>query len=368
SARPYISQIEQNLEDAYHKYTNELQVKPYTSGLAKLVVEVYEFPGKKNFLMGYTAPEMAIELNANYLDQESVLMATPAHELFHKVQYNYGYRTKWFVNGEHNHNHDEKDVHDEEDDGHDNIFSWFAEGTAAWAEYYIANTVSESLKIKSMYFEPQVPLFKHASESFPFWDFFFNHIERFKDKRQTVHPMNVVLENLLKTEGKVLQTVVNSINQYDKSVNDIDDVFAIFCNYRRFIDETSYTPELKQEVKSLFNNKLKKLRNEQVYTASVKPLACNYYYKSRIKFDNLKNLEFTIESENQDDCLICELALNREKNPKRLKFDPLKKCYTITISEKDNLLNGKNNELILMVNGKMGKANKYTYMLSHSTK
>ncbi len=94
-------------------------------------------------------PEGPIELNSSvWKRMPSIRQSTSAHELFHKLQYAYGFKTRWVP---------------------DKPMLWFTEGTAAWAEVFVWGRVSRSCKIEDMFKDTNVDLYQAEDMALPFW-------------------------------------------------------------------------------------------------------------------------------------------------------------------------------------------------------
>jgi len=97
-------------------------------------------------------PEGPIELNSSvWIRMPSIRKSTSAHELFHKLQYAYGYKTRWPP---------------------PNPVLWFTEGTAAWAEVFVWGRVSRSCKVEDMFKKLNMGLYDAEDMALPFWIFF----------------------------------------------------------------------------------------------------------------------------------------------------------------------------------------------------
>jgi AAA+ ATPase superfamily predicted ATPase len=81
----------------------------------------------------------------------SIRQSTSAHELFHKLQYAYGYKTRWVSR---------------------KPILWFTEGTAAWAEVFVWGRVSRSFKIEDMFKDTSIKLYEAEDMALPFWIYF----------------------------------------------------------------------------------------------------------------------------------------------------------------------------------------------------
>lgn len=103
-------------------------------------------------IRGQTTPRGAVDLNRDFLQavagNESVIRALCAHELFHRIQYSFGFRTIHAASAP---------------------FMWFTEGTASRAEFAVAGTVMSEAK-NSAFWRLAGPGFFEASYfTMPFW-------------------------------------------------------------------------------------------------------------------------------------------------------------------------------------------------------
>lgn len=366
----FVDRIADNLERALETYKNELNVTPYWPHQnSAIVVEVYRFFGRLSTFKGYTYPNYAIEINESFLGIENgedndPLEATPAHELFHKIQYNFGYKTEWFKPSTHEHIEGVTHSHsDDEPDDHfhnEEIFSWFSEGTASWGEYYVTQNVSNLTKISSMLQSPETPLFKNNAESLPFWNFVFNHL--FTAPYDTVHPMNILLNQLKQTKGKVLTTLLDTVKKADNDIKNMNDLFMRFCNFRRMIDIIEIDGR-EQSFRSVINSANSSLFDMENEYLDVSPLACKYH--SHEFYDPLQEGErilIKVVPEDAKDCLICELAVNKQPTTYRLKYKKSDKTYRIILDSTDFNV-AQIESITLMVAGKMGPNEYYAYQL-----
>jgi hypothetical protein len=98
-------------------------------------------------------PEGPIELNSCvWSKMPSIRQSTSAHELFHKLQYAYGYKTRWGPPKE--------------------PILWFTEGTAAWAEVFVWGRVTRDCKMEDMFGNIDIDLFDAEDMALPFWIYF----------------------------------------------------------------------------------------------------------------------------------------------------------------------------------------------------
>ncbi len=71
-------------------------------------------------------PDGPIQFNSHaWVNNSGIRKPTSAHELFHKMQYAYGYKTRWKPQ---------------------KPYQWFTEGTAAWSEVFVWGRVSRNLQ------------------------------------------------------------------------------------------------------------------------------------------------------------------------------------------------------------------------------
>ncbi len=97
-------------------------------------------------------PEGPIELNSSvWMKMPSIRQSTSAHELFHKLQYAYGYKTRWPPC---------------------KPLAWFTEGTAAWAEVFVWGRVTRDCKIEGMFYNPCIDVYDAEDMALPFWIYF----------------------------------------------------------------------------------------------------------------------------------------------------------------------------------------------------
>jgi hypothetical protein len=136
-------------ERAWDKLTGLFGRRPYVApGKSKVEVifkdlECYAFADP---------PEGPIELNSSvWMHMPSVRQTVAAHELFHKFQYAYGYKTRWLPQ---------------------RSILWFSEGTAAWAEVFVCGRVTRNCKMEDMFMDASLDLYRAEDMSLPFWIYF----------------------------------------------------------------------------------------------------------------------------------------------------------------------------------------------------
>jgi hypothetical protein len=137
------------LEAAWDKLTGFFGKEPYLPpGKSKIEVvfkdlECYAYADP---------PEGPIQLNASvWMKTPSIRQTTCAHELFHKIQYAYGYKTRWAPSPP---------------------VEWFSEGTAAWAEVFVWGRVTRSCKMEDMFKDVDLDLYNAEDMALPFWIYF----------------------------------------------------------------------------------------------------------------------------------------------------------------------------------------------------
>lgn len=136
-------------ETAWEKYTALFHREPYAPpGTGKIEVifkslECYAYADP---------PDGPIELNsAVWTSMPSIRPTTCAHELFHKLQYAYGYKTRWAPRPP---------------------VQWFTEGTAAWAEVFVCGRVTRNCKLEDMFTDVGLDLYEAEDMALPFWIYF----------------------------------------------------------------------------------------------------------------------------------------------------------------------------------------------------
>jgi hypothetical protein len=188
-----VYQTLRDLEDAYNKYFELFEREPelYTfSPLLENVIEIKfsNIPGR-----GVTSSAWRwIEFSSQaWIDSRgSISRPTSAHELFHRIQYTYGYRTL---------------------PGHETD-DWFGEGTASWAELFVWNQVSSASKVSHFYDFPEQDLVEYfvtenPGKSAGFWFFWDSHLlpgehamkhfmEAYQRNGKIEETLNVLLEKV----------------------------------------------------------------------------------------------------------------------------------------------------------------------------
>jgi hypothetical protein len=190
------------LETAWEKYSSLFGRSPYTA------------PGKNKVEVVFRdidcygvadPPEGPIQFNASaWVKNCGIRQPTSAHELFHKLQYAYGYKTKW---------HPQRP------------YMWFTEGTAAWSEVFVWGRVSRTCKVDEIFKNTKLDLYDADDMAMPFWIYFVqgNHD----------HPDNELMVQLLQN-CEQLQNEKLALNKVIKeNYGPVDKFFAAFARERK---------------------------------------------------------------------------------------------------------------------------------------
>lgn len=136
------------LETAWTNYNSTFGRPPHLANGASKIEVVFRDIAEA----GSTTVNGPIELDSpTWNAQPGKRQPTSAHELFHRMQYAYGYRTTWIPSGS---------------------FQWFSEGSASWGEVFNWRRVSLSHKITSLFTNPDLNLWAASYRALPFWIFF----------------------------------------------------------------------------------------------------------------------------------------------------------------------------------------------------
>jgi hypothetical protein len=201
-----ISETGDFLEQAWTRYNTAFGRAPYVSpGQTKIEVVFWDIGG-----YGVTTPGGPIELDApNWISQPGIRRPTSCHELFHRMQYAFGFRTTWTPSG---------------------AFQWFSEGTASWAEVFMWQAVSRAEKITDLFTNPDLNLYNASYSSLPFWIFF--------DTRQRDTPDDLPMLGFLQkyeASGNAMQSLAQAIDE-DWPPNNVygqlDTFFSLFARDR----------------------------------------------------------------------------------------------------------------------------------------
>jgi len=192
------------LEQAWAKYTELFARCPYTAP-GKYKIEVV-FRDMDCYGVA-DPPDGPIQLSAgvwNDPKNNGVRRSTSAHELFHKLQYAYGFKTKWNL---------------------EKPYRWFTEGTAAWAEVYVWGRVSRAEKVDELFKDTSMDLHEAEDTAMPFWIYFVrgNH----------EHPNNQLMRKFFEACER-LQDENLALNEVIKETyGSVDDFFKAFARDRK---------------------------------------------------------------------------------------------------------------------------------------
>ncbi|MGB0683454.1 MAG: hypothetical protein ACPGOV_12125 [Magnetovibrionaceae bacterium] len=118
-----VQEVGSFLEDAYARYKDTFGKKPYRGNAAihkRIAVQIYDFPD----YYGFTTVNGPIALHASTMrEYKQSRRAVPAHELFHRIQFAFGYRVDWAPTDA-------------------SSFQWWTEGSAAWAALWVTGDVA----------------------------------------------------------------------------------------------------------------------------------------------------------------------------------------------------------------------------------
>ncbi len=153
--------------------------------------------------------------SATWVSSPGVRQPTSAHELFHKLQYAFGYRTKHTPSGN---------------------YKWFSEGTASWAEVFVWQRVSGAYKILDLFSNPDLDLYSASYRALPYWIFFES---RQKDSSSD----NAIVDLLNKYESLDSSSIYPERTAYAEVIDEdwpennvygqADHLFALFSRDRR---------------------------------------------------------------------------------------------------------------------------------------
>jgi hypothetical protein len=151
------------LETAWEKYASLFGRHPYTApgnDKVEVVFRDIDCYGVAD------PPDGPIQFNAAaWVKTPGIRKPTSAHELYHKVQYAYGYKTKW---------HPSKP------------YMWFTEGTAAWSEVFVWGRVSRTCKVDTIFKDTKLDLYEAEDMAMPFWIYFVRGNEENPDNQLMV--------------------------------------------------------------------------------------------------------------------------------------------------------------------------------------
>ncbi|MCE5336472.1 MAG: hypothetical protein LLG06_17995 [Desulfobacteraceae bacterium] len=150
-------------------------------------------------------PDGPIQLNSYaWVRDKGIRQPTSAHELFHKMQYAYGYKVDWVPR---------------------RPYMWLIEGTAAWGEVYVWGRVSRTCKVDEMFRDTKLDIYDADDMAMPFWIYFVQG-----NKENPNHALMVELLETLerrKDEKKALDEVIQA------HYGSVESFFASFSQARK---------------------------------------------------------------------------------------------------------------------------------------
>lgn len=180
-----IKQTAGYFEYAWTKYMALFGKAPYTAPCHKRIRVVFSDLG--DYYGAADPPAGPIQLNAYaWVHDPAIRKPTSAHELFHKLQYAFGYRTQWIPR---------------------EPYTWFIEGTAAWSEAYVWGRVSSSSKVVNIFENTNMDLYTASYDAMPFWVYFVhgnqghpnNHLmAELLQKCEQLHNVRLALNDVIK--------------------------------------------------------------------------------------------------------------------------------------------------------------------------
>lgn len=150
-------------------------------------------------------PDGPIQFSADaWMKNPGIRQPTSAHELFHKLQYAYGYKTKWYPAPP---------------------YMWFTEGTAAWAEVYVWGRVSRQCKVEKIFQNTKIDLYDADDMAMPFWIYFVS------GNGET--PNNQLMARLLERCEKLQDEKLAVKELVQETYGSADAYFASFAKERK---------------------------------------------------------------------------------------------------------------------------------------
>jgi len=207
-----VEQTGEFLETAWNLYETSFGRTPYIPNDAtKMEVIFQNIAG-----IGLASPpDGPIQFDSEiWVCYPGVRQPVSAHELFHKLQYAFGFRTK--------HTPSEN-------------YKWFSEGTASWAEVFVWKAVSGSYKILDLFAEPDHNLYKVSYLALPYWIFFEarqknsvndNPLRDFLNKYDALNTSTEYPERL------AYSGVINQHWAHNNVYGQADNFFALFSRCR----------------------------------------------------------------------------------------------------------------------------------------
>jgi len=201
------------LETAWSRYVEVFDKTPHLpEGAEKMEVIFQDISA-----IGIASPpDGPIQFDAEtWVSNAGVRQPTSAHELFHKLQYAFGYRTKHTPSGD---------------------YKWFSEGTASWAEVFVWQRVSRSNKILNLFANPDLNLYKASYSALPYWVFFDARLKDSHDDNalsDLLHKYEALDSSTSNPERVAYAEVIDEDWAENNVYGQVDNFFALFARDRR---------------------------------------------------------------------------------------------------------------------------------------
>ncbi len=197
-----IEETSRYLEIAWNKYVDMFGRKPYTApGHDKVLVVFRDID-----CYGLAdPPDGPIQFNScAWVKKPGIRQPTSAHELFHKIQYAFGYKTQWRP---------------------EKPYLWFTEGTAAWSEVFVWGRVSRTCKVDTIFRNTKLDLYEADDMAMPFWIYFVGGNSE-KPNNQLMVKLLEKCEALKDVKKALLEVIQETYGPPDK-------FFAAFAKERK---------------------------------------------------------------------------------------------------------------------------------------
>jgi len=200
------------LETAWGMYNTAFARAPYVpAGGTKIEVVFYDIGGYYGVA---SPPDGPIQLSSNsWVATPAIRRPVSAHELFHKLQYAFGFRTSWDPPAK---------------------YKYYSEGLCSWAEVFVWQCLSGKSKLTDMFTNPNLNLYDASYNALPFWVFF--------DARQKSSPTdNPILHYLTTCEPTgdlkaALDQVIGEEWPPNNVYSKLGNFYALFARGRRIGD------------------------------------------------------------------------------------------------------------------------------------
>lgn len=162
-AMNYAVEVGEQLETAWATLCAHFTCPDVSTDADKIVVSLHSMPSST---FGLTCSDCYIHLNSNEVrraldaEEDHDVLAMAAHELFHQIQYAYGFQEEW--------------PRRQLQAGGGTI--WFEEGTASWAEAFVVRTAmptaptdADFWKHEAISTKPGIELWRRDYDAMPFF-------------------------------------------------------------------------------------------------------------------------------------------------------------------------------------------------------